>query len=178
VTLRFPYQPESLGVPPPPTLPPGAKDRWRPLIPVRLLGPTGLWWDFEQALLDPGADDTVFPIDFAAVLEVKLRPATKHGLRWRGQRYGLRFGGVSLQIGNAHTTWRWPALVAFSQAPLRYPILGNCGCLQFFNANFLGEDLEVELEKNGCIQDRPDGLRCEIGQNYPRRNTKKHEGRV
>jgi hypothetical protein len=31
---------------------------------------------------------------------------------------------------------------------MRYPILGNCGCLQFFDARFRGEDRVVEIETN------------------------------
>jgi hypothetical protein len=33
-------------------------------------------------------------------------------------------------------------------SPLRYPILGLCGCLQFFDARFLEEKRFVELETN------------------------------
>ena len=43
---------------------------------------------------------------------------------------------------------RWPAVIAFSQAPLRYPILGLSGCLQYFDARYRGEDRIVQLETN------------------------------
>ena len=39
--LRFPYQSEPLVGAPPPTLPAGSTARWRPYIPVRIIGPTG-----------------------------------------------------------------------------------------------------------------------------------------
>jgi hypothetical protein len=39
VMLRFPYQDEALTGPPPPSLPAGAVVRWRPLVPVTILGP-------------------------------------------------------------------------------------------------------------------------------------------
>ena len=32
--------------------------------------------------------------------------------------------------------------------PPPYPILGNCGCLQFFDPTFHGEDRMVEIETN------------------------------
>ena len=44
--LRFPYQDELLTGPPPPSLPPGATVRWRPLVPVTIIGPTGLLRNF------------------------------------------------------------------------------------------------------------------------------------
>ena len=44
--------------------------------------------------------------------------------------------------------WQWPAVIGFSPAPIRYPILGQAGCLQFFDAKFFGADLAVELEVN------------------------------
>jgi hypothetical protein len=31
---------------------------------------------------------------------------------------------------------------------MHYPILGTCGCLQFFDSRFLGEDRLVEIETN------------------------------
>jgi hypothetical protein len=77
-----------------------------------------------------------------------LRPDSGHGLRWRGQGYSLRFADGGLELSDGLQVWRWSATVGFSQAPLRYPILGLAGCLQFFDARFLGESQRVELETN------------------------------
>jgi hypothetical protein len=44
---------------PPPLLPAGATVRWRPLVPVDIVGPTGLVRHYVRAVLDPGADDSV-----------------------------------------------------------------------------------------------------------------------
>jgi hypothetical protein len=149
VILRFPYQDEPFTGPPPPSLPAGAGAVWRPLIPITLIGPTGKFRAYTRAILDPGADDTVFTIDTARRLAISLLPHTGHGLRWRGQLHALRFGKVELQIAaDDGSVWQWPAVIAFSPAPLRYPILGQAGCLQFFDARFLGADLAVELEAN------------------------------
>jgi hypothetical protein len=46
----------------------------------------------------------------------------------------------------------WPAVVAFTNAPIPYPLLGVCGCLEFFDANFRGSDRLVELENNASFQ--------------------------
>jgi hypothetical protein len=146
--LRCPYQDELLTGPSPPSLPAGTTVRWRPLVPVDILGPTGLMRHFGRAVLDPAADDTVFPLDTAHRLGVRLRPDTGHRLRWRGQLHPLRFGDVELILADDASECRWPAVVAFSPAPIRYPILGTSFCLQFFDARFLGADLIAELDPN------------------------------
>jgi hypothetical protein len=147
--LRFPYLPEPLSGPARPSLPAGATVHWRPLVPVRIVGPTGLYRDFPRALLDPGADDTVFPMDLVPVLDVMLLPDVRNAVRWRGQRYALRFGQVHLELSDdSGSVWRWPATVGFSPAPIRYPILGTAGCLQFLDAIFRGADRRAELETN------------------------------
>src|SRR5438270_777821 len=137
--MQFPYQDEPLRGSPPPSLPTTATVRWRPLIPVTVIGPMGNRRFFPRALLDPGSDDTVLPLAIAGLLGLTLRADTGHGLRWRGQGFPLRFGDVTLELCDGLQVWRWSAVVGFSPAPLRYPILGICGCLQFFDARFLGE---------------------------------------
>jgi len=148
VILRFPYQDELLTGPAPPSLPSTATTRSRPLLPVTIFGPTGLFRDYGRAVLDPASDDTVFPLDTAARLGIALRPDTGHRVRWRSQLHPLRFGDAQILLTDFAVAWRWSAVLGFSPAPLRYPILGQAGCLQFMNARFLGADLAVELEVN------------------------------
>jgi hypothetical protein len=145
--LQFPYQDEPLGSPAPPSLPAAATVRWRPLVPVTILAPGGRRF-FPRAVLDPGADDTIFPLALAGLLGVPLRPDLGHGVRWRGQGFSLRFGDIDLELSDGLQIWQWPTVVGFSNAPLRYPILGLAGCLQFFDARFRGDDRLVELEIN------------------------------
>lgn len=146
--LRFPYLDEPVAGPAPPSLPAGAAVRWRPLVPVTITGPSGLVWDFGRAVLDPASDDTVFPLDTARRIGARLRPDTGHRVRWRGQLHPLRFGDLQLLLTDNSSTWRWPAVVGFSPAPLRYPILGQGSCLQFLDARFLGADRIVKLATN------------------------------
>jgi hypothetical protein len=146
--LRFPYQDEPLIGPAPPSLVLGALVRWRPLLPVSIIGPSGTVRDFGRAVLDPAADDTIFPLVTARFIGARLRPDTGHRVRWRGQLHPLRFGDVELLLSDNAISWCWPAVVGFSPAPLRYPILGQAGCLHFFDARFLGEELAVELQTN------------------------------
>jgi hypothetical protein len=60
----------------------------------------------------------------------------------------MRFGDVELVLEDGTSVWRWPAIVGFSPAPIRYPILGTMDCLQFMDARFRGADRMVEVETN------------------------------
>jgi hypothetical protein len=149
--LRFPYQQEWLTGPAPPSLPPTAKSRWRPLVPVAVRGPGNRQRFFTRAVLDPAADDTVFPLALAGQIGVRLMQDTGHAVRWRGQSHPLRFAAVQLELSDGASLWRWSAIVGFSPAMLRYPILGNCGCLDFIDARYLGRQRFMELETNSSF---------------------------
>jgi hypothetical protein len=152
VILRFPYLEESFQGSAPPSLPSSAHGRWRPLIPITVYGPAGASLSFGRTLLDTGADDTIFPLDVATQLAILLLPSSAHAMRWRGQRYPLRFGAMELAlVDDVGTTVRWTATVAFSAAAMRYPLLGVAGCLQYFDAKFLGKDRVIELEPNDLL---------------------------
>ena len=143
--IRIPYRPHALKQPAPPTLSAGTTHRFRPQLAVRLFGPGGRWRDFRSALVDTGADDTIFPADAATLIGAALLPGTGHAVQWRGATYSLRFAQVELQIGAGVVTFRWPAVVAFCAAPVPYPLLGNSGFLEFFDATFSGADHILEL---------------------------------
>lgn len=146
--LQFPYEPVPLTGIPPSSLPPTAVARWRPFAPVTIIGPAGSSRYFKRALVDPGADDTVFPLEIADRLHVVLRPDAGHRLRWRGQPYLLRYGDVELRLADNGMTYCWSAVVCFSDAPIPYRILGYAGCLEFFDVTFRGADRITEIEAN------------------------------
>ena len=150
--LRLPYQPVMLDPtkPPPPSLPSGAQVRWRPLIRIRILGPTKRHWDCDKALVDSGADDTLIPLDVAKLIAAQLLPDQGHGHSWRGTRHSMRFAKVELELTDDVSVWRWPALVAFTTAPLRYPLLGHCGFFEYIEAKFLDASRIIELEPNSA----------------------------
>ena len=150
--LRFAYQSEPIQGVSPPSLQPNALERWRPLIPVAVVGPTGKRRYYPRALLDSGADDSVFPLSATTILGVTLRPESGHGIRWRGQSYALRFGDLTLELDDGIQVFRWSAVIGFSPAPIRYPILGTAGCLQYFDAGFLGDQRVVELATNSSYR--------------------------
>jgi hypothetical protein len=122
------------------------------LVPVTIFSPSGQSRRFRRALVDPGSDDTIFPIDVATLLGVVLRPDTGHRIRWRGQLHPLRFGDVVLEISDATSTLRWPTVVAFTAAQIRYPLLENAGCLEQLNVSFLGVDRIVEIDTNAAYK--------------------------
>ena len=145
--LRFPYLDEALQGPAPPTLRPTDTVRWRPLIPVSIIGPGSRMHHFIRCLADPGPDDSLLPMDTALLLGLNLRPLTGHGVRWRGQRFPLRFADVDIELVDEDGAGlRWPAVVGFTRASVKYPLLGIAGFLEFLNVRFLGEARSIELE--------------------------------
>src|SRR5262245_21466149 len=112
--LSFSYLSEMFQGLPPPSLPPHVRQRWRPLVPVTLHGPGGASLTFGRTLVDSGADDTIFPADAAIALGIPLLAATGHAMRWRGQRFALRFAEVELELtDDLGIGLRWRATVAF-----------------------------------------------------------------
>jgi hypothetical protein len=160
--LRFAYRPgPRFKGPPPPSLPPNAKAHWRPLIPIAISGPAGPFPTFEEAFVDLGADETLFHLDVAKAIGVRLAKGP-YNLTWGGGTYPLWFAEVQLDLSDDIWLWSWRAVVAFSEAKPRYPLLGRAGFLQFINASFLGQEKGVVLEPNfsfkGRIQIKPSAL--------------------
>ena len=83
--LQFPYQPVPLIGPSPPSLPPTATVHWRPFVPVTIIGTAGRSRYFKRGLVDPGSDDTVFPlaIEADATQLPPLNGATPRASSWR-----------------------------------------------------------------------------------------------
>jgi len=139
----------------PPIPTPGLKSSWRPLIPIEITGPTGKSRTSRHALIDSGADDTLFPRLTADQIAIPLRSDAGLGIRWRGQPYRFRFGEVEFALTDGITSLRWKATVGFSDAPLRYPLLGQSGFLQYFDVTFLGADRIVRIAPNPTFVSLP-----------------------
>jgi hypothetical protein len=124
----------------------GSRYRYRPLMPVRLTGPSNT--RVRDGLLDTGADDTVFEESLAGLLGVDLQQAEERlvGLAGRPQPVRCRYAPVLLRITDGvQETYEWTAVVAFVAGRLHYNLLGHAGFLQFFDANFRGDDHEADL---------------------------------
>lgn len=124
--------------------------RWvrpRPLYGITLIGPTGTFVDAGH--LDTGSDDTIFPDMAAAVAGIDLTNAPTGiitGIGLAGVQ--LRYAEVTLRIAGLNELREWKAWVGFTAAPLKRPLLGFAGFLQFFAAHFYGDREEVELAVN------------------------------
>src|SRR5439155_8219908 len=98
---------------------------------------------------DPGADDTVFRDRDAVNAGIDLTNApimTAGGVG--GATSLVRYAQVRLRLSDGKESREWPAWVGFTASPLRQPLLGIAGCLQFFDATFRGGREEVELVVN------------------------------
>ena len=60
----------------------------------------------------------------------------------------VRYAEVTLRLSDGQENREWHALVAFTSARLRRPIVGFAGFLQFFKAVFEGDREVVELTAN------------------------------
>jgi hypothetical protein len=124
--------------------------RPRPIIEVMIHGPKS--WVRRNALLDTGADDTVFPESLAVSLGLDLSNAPTAGATGIGTGAGiLRYAPVTLEITDGSEIYKWTTLVAFTSLPMRTPLLGFAGCLQYFTATFDGHAERVTLEANALL---------------------------
>jgi hypothetical protein len=145
MSLLFPYYQVKVRRP---VVPLGGRTvRPRALVRTTVIGPSGT--DISDCLLDTGADDTVFPDAFASRLGLDLSNAPL------GEVVGvastpvpIRYAEVTLRLTDGREFCEWLAWVGFTAAPLRQPLLGFAGCLQFFDATFRGGREQVELVTN------------------------------
>ncbi len=132
----------------------GSRVRYRPVIPIRITGPSQ--FVLHDCLLDTGADDVVFPTTFAPIIGIDLSQAPQRmiGLAGRGAVV-CRYASVKLWLSDgAGETYDWNATVGFVPVPFRNALLGHAGFLQFFNAEFRGQDREVILTTNPSFPGR------------------------
>ena len=126
--------------------------RPRPVIPVTLVGASGFSLALD-AIVDPAADDTVFPDAVATALGIDLTGATSGMGAGAGLvPVPLRYADIKLRLfdllGGSNEQREWTARVGFTAVKFRHPLLGFAGFLQFFDALFLGERQELELRVN------------------------------
>ena len=121
--------------------------RHRPSVPVRISGPTGSW--LMDCSLDCGTDDTIFPRWLADKLGVDLTNAEAGEARPMGtSSVPYCYAKVALRLTDGQEVCEWEAVVGFVTVPLRWPILGHAGFLQFFDVELLGQRQEVKIRPN------------------------------
>jgi hypothetical protein len=127
----------------------GSFTRPRPVIAVRVTGPTGS--HLIDGLLDTGSDETVFEDWLAGLLGIDLSHCVSRdvGLVGRVQPVRVRYTLLNLRVTDGmHEVCDWTALIGFTANRLRYPLFGYAGFLQFFNTDFHGDDCQVFLTAN------------------------------
>lgn len=125
----------------------------RPIVTVRISGPKAdARWD---ALVDTGADETVFPLSLAELLGVELdEEITSVAAGISGDRLKIHYGEVGLEIEADGTRAAWRTTVGFvdfGRADDEVIILGHGGCLDYFTATFDGENAVLELRPNSLL---------------------------
>lgn len=127
----------------------GRMERPRTLIDVTLIGPSAT--HVMTALLDNGADDTVFPASLASRLGLDLSAAPLHTLTGiSGPPAPVAYAQLHLRITDGVEFREWLAWVGFTTARMAYPTLGYSGFLQYFDALFRGHLEEIELAVNAA----------------------------
>jgi hypothetical protein len=125
----------------------GRMDRPRPVVSVGIAGPKG--HAARDAVVDPAADDTVFPQEIATAIGIDLANAPIGGGKGVGnRRVRLRFAEVTLRLTDGKEFREWRSWVGFAAVSMKYALLGFAGCLQNFTATFYGDREELELTVN------------------------------
>ena len=125
----------------------------RPEIPLRVCGPVG--HVDVLALVDTGADNSIFPLSVATELGIEPTIGTGPGATaFGGQRIALSFADLVLELAQNGNVIRWRSRVYFADFPNdseKAVILGHEGFLDYFTATFIGEDCVLDLEPNASI---------------------------
>jgi hypothetical protein len=146
MSLRFPYR--RFNSPQPIWTLFGKIARPRPVVQLSLIGPAGTW--VGKAILDTGADETVFPDHIVSTLGLDLTQSpigSAIGLGFVSPSI-IRYAELKIRLTDGRGFHEWPARIGFTSAPLRTSILGFAGCLEFFVAAFDGNLEQVELTVN------------------------------
>jgi len=95
------------------------------------------------ALVDSGADDCMFPLEVAEVLDLSLNPknANYYGGIGSGHIMAI-FAVVMVEVGGM----KFPLYAGFSDAPSIVPILGQNGFFDAFEVRFNRPKEVIELK--------------------------------
>ena len=122
----------------------------RPEVTITIHGPSGR--ASVLALVDSGADNTIFPLKFSRMLGIETTKGKGPGaLAFGGQQIALSYAEVLLVLRDRESAFRWRTRVYFSDSPTdenQTAVLGHEGFLEFFDATFLGEECVLELVPN------------------------------
>jgi hypothetical protein len=123
---------------------------FRPEVRIRVLGANDAI--VNNALVDTGADNTIFPLSIARELKIATTAARgPNATTFGGGQIPLSCADVPLELSENSTMICWLARVYFYDFPEEQPetlVVGHEGFLDFFMATFDGEHLSLYLEPN------------------------------
>jgi hypothetical protein len=112
---------------------------YRPEVLLRVIGTTGQ--KYVTALVDSGADESVFPISIADVVGAELyTDASSDAAGIAGQSLVLFPAEVELELMHSNESFRWKTLASFAtleSADNDTAVLGHANCLEFFKGDCL-----------------------------------------
>ncbi|MEX0649408.1 MAG: hypothetical protein WD200_00210 [Candidatus Andersenbacteria bacterium] len=117
---------------------------FEPIVPIELLGPTGAIRF--RALLDTGSHISVFPNISASSKHLTGNSSKLRGVVAGNEKLIFEGRGISICIGSDGEKYVWEAGVWFTEDDTHRPTLGVLGCLEYFNAEFRGQERTVTLE--------------------------------
>jgi hypothetical protein len=123
----------------------GVLVRHRPVVAARLTGPRDA--RLIDGLLDTGSDETVIEDWRAPAMGVDLTQAPERNVMLAGRPQPLRcrYAPIQMELSDGIETFEWTTIVGFIAGRLHYCLWGQAGFLQFFRAEFDGEDHVVIL---------------------------------
>jgi hypothetical protein len=118
--------------------------RYKPLIPLTVIGPGGRWGPYVS--VDTSADDVVFPRYVAPLLGIDLNNAPQLRAGGVGGKSApVLYAPVILELTDSIDTYRWRSVVGFTSAFMKFPLFGIAGGLEFFRTTLDGFRKEVEI---------------------------------
>lgn len=127
----------------------------RPTIEVEVHGPSGR--RTMNALVDTGADLTIFPLSLAQQLGIDVSPSDEPTTTdFSGTVLTLEEGKAEFELNSPEgdETLRWNAVIQFidfGDPDDDTAVLGHVGFLNYFTAVFDGEQASLELIPNGAL---------------------------
>ena len=130
-----------------------AKDQVRrPIVPVRLLGQNGRWSTID-ALIDTGADITLFPERLAERLGVNLTDIAEVPLTSAlGTIATYRAVELTLELRRFPDTMRWQGVVGFLPRHMTYGLLGTRGVFEFFDVQYSACRRFTEIQSSNVVK--------------------------
>jgi hypothetical protein len=129
----------------------GNRVRHRPIVPIRIIQPQ--LSPPIDGCVDSAADDTLFPVRLAVRLGIDLAGAPQGEVRPVGHGpLAVKYARLTLLVTDGFESCVWDAIVGFADFPLRWPLFGQAGFLQFFDVELRGARQETVLSPNSSFQ--------------------------